>query len=231
MVFSGMPQAARRVLDQCAALGIAAALVLSACSNVDTARWTEEVKSWDGHVFQLEGYAEKDKGGWPLSHRGMTRFIEYYHRESGAYWKQPYGYQPVLFDIFNGRPVVVVQANSDSQCMLHGFPPEGALAFAWGVNGWVQVPFNGLPVDKMTFNVLRRIFDQEDSKKDARGHISLVDKRQRDLGDIRLSEWMLESGRTCAGVKEQVERGRKSDIPPAPVLTGFHGRPDRSEKG
>lgn len=218
------------MFDQWAALGIAAALVLSACSNVDTARWTEEVKSWDGHVFQLEGYAEQDKNGWPLSHRGTTRFIEYYHRATGAYWKQDFGYHPMVFDLVDGKPFVLLRANSDGQCFQHGHPPLGLIAFQWSGTEWKQTSLDGLPIDKMTFNVLRTIFDRKDSARDAQGSVSLLEKRRRDVSEIRLTEWIDQTGRRCLAVKAQPGQGR-CDCPPPPVLAGSHGSPKRFEKG
>lgn len=227
VVSYGMLQTARRAPFQWAALGMVAALLLAACSRVDTARWTEEVKSWDGRVFQLEGYAEQDKSGWPLSHRGTTRFIEYYHRESGAYWKQEYGYHPMVFDIVDRRPVVLLRANSDGQCYRYGYPPLGLIAFRWSGIGWEQIPLDGLPINEMAFNVLEGIFRREDAVRDAKGLVTLAEKRQRDLGEIRLTQWIEQSGKRCAKVKEQ---GLKVDAPPPPVLTGSHGRPNGFKK-
>lgn len=221
-----MPQAARRAPARWAALGIAAAMLLSACSNVERAQWTEEVKSWDGHIFQLDGYAEQDKSGYPLAHRGTTRFIEYYHRETGAYWKQPYGYQPAIFDLVAGRPVALVSVSSDGKCFDYGHPPLGLVAFEWTQRGWERIDPESLPIDKMTFNLLRSIFDRKDATKDAQGFISLSEKRQRDPGGIRLADWVDETGRRCLEVKRRPGQGRY-DGPPPPVLAGLHGQPAR----
>lgn len=227
VVSYGMLQTARRVPFRWAALGMVAALALSACSNVDTARWTEEVKSWDGHVFQLEGYAERDKSGWPLSHRGTTRFIEYYHPASGAYWKQQYGYHPAVFDFVGGKAIVLIEANTAGKCFLQGYPPLALLALRWTGTGWEQISVDGLPIEKMGFNVLRQIFDRKDSAKDAHGYVSLTEKRRRDPGEILLPDWINEWGRSCVKAKEQ---GLGVDGLAPPVLTGSHGSPQRFTK-
>lgn len=56
-----------------------------ACSGTDKAQWTEEVRSWDGSVFHLEGRGEIGSSGWPTAHRGTMRYVEYYHRPTQAY--------------------------------------------------------------------------------------------------------------------------------------------------
>ncbi len=217
--------------SRCNALfSVLAVLFLTACSDVDTARWTEEVKSWDGRNFRLEGYAEQRKNGWPMSHRGTTRFIEYYHRETGAYWKQDFGYHPVVFDLVDGKPVVLLRANSDGQCFQHGYPRLGLIAFRWSGAGWEQMSLDGLPIDKMSFNVLETIFDRKDPARDAQGSVSLLEKRRRDVSEVRLAEWIARTGRRCLEVKAQPGQGR-CDCPPPPVLTGSHGLPKRFENG
>lgn len=203
------------------------ALTLAACSNVDTARWTEEVKSFDGRVFVLEGYAERDRTGYPLEHRGPVRFIEYYHKDSGAYWKQTFGYHPAVFDVLDGSPIVLVTVETDGQCYQHGFPPLGLIGFRWVDGAWEQFVPDGLPVDKMTFNVLRRIFDRKDAAKDAQGFLSLSEKSKRDPGEIRLGRWIEEWGKRCATAKQQ---GLQVDAPPPPTLVGSHGNPKRFAK-
>ncbi len=196
------------------------------CSDVDTARWTEDVKSWDGRIFQLEGYAERGKSGWPLEHRGGIRFIEYYHPESGAYWKQQFGYQPVVFDFATNSVVVLLTANSDGKCHDYNFPPLGLIGFRWTNDGWESIAVETLPLDKMTFNLLREMFDREDASKDAQGFVSLPEKWRRSP-PISVSKWIEESGRRCASLKESKQ---KFDVPPPPTLTGSHGQPTRFTK-
>jgi len=207
------------------------AICLSICGCADRgdARWTEEVRSYDGSVFLLEGHASKGKMRIPGSRRTTIEYVEYYHRPSEAYWKQGTEYRPAVFDVVSGRPVVLVAAYSDSHCYRHGFPEQGFLAFEWTDRGWQETAMSNLPVDRMTFSVLRAIFHREDPKQDANGLITLAWKEAREP-TIQLAKRISEWGKRCADVRKDYEKGRVSEIGPAPLLTGFHGQPIFAKK-
>jgi len=203
---------------------VACVLVLvAACSRPESTRWVEQVQSWDGTVFKLEGYAELERSGFPLSVRGRIRFVEYYHRPSGAFWKQSYGYRPLVFDLVDGTPVAIIGVDSDGKCYWHGWPTPGLIALRWNGSGWEETPLTGLPIEKMRSNLMTYLVHSRDPAQDASGLLTLPEKRQRGWTDQPLSQWIAEYGGRCEKV-----RGLTLDIGPAPVLTGSHGVPTSS---
>lgn len=209
-------------------LVVAILLALIVCSpGPDVARWTEDVQAHDGSVFQLESRAERGKTGFPLEHRGPVHYVEYHHRASGAHWKTSFGYRPIIWDVAGGKDYVIVLTHDTASCVLFGYPKDSVLVFRWGPQGWEPTTLDGLPVEWMSFNVLRAMFDREDARKDARGHVTLDEKRERDPGLIRLSKWLAEWGQSRAKSKAAVEAGGigyQLGIS-RPKLEGSHGTP------
>lgn len=201
---------------------LASLLVLIAgCYRTDSARWLEQVPSWDGTVFKLEGHAEIPT--WLLlPNRGPTTFVSYYHRPTGAFWKQGYGYRPLVFDLVKGTPIVILGMDSDGKCYWHGWPTTRLVAYRWTGNGWEETSLSDLPIDKMRANLLTSIYHSRDASKDISGLITLPEKRGRGWLDLPLNEWTVKYGAPCE------RRVRFDNIGPAPILTGSHGVPIKS---
>ena len=195
------------------------------CSTSDTARWTEEVKSWDGTVFQLEGRAERGADGFPIAHRGPMHYIEYYHRPTKAYWRSPGGYFPRIFDLVNGVPYVVIHINNESQCMILNYPEKSLLIYRWdSTKGWQSVNSNELPPN-LEWNVMSLIFDSQDKTKDKRGFISLNNKVAEEGTRVgEFGTWNMQWGNNCAKQKLSGLKGETTQI--APNFLGFHGTPN-----
>lgn len=200
------------------------ASALSGCFSSDTARWTEEVRSSNGTMFQLEGHAEIGSNGWPTQHRGNLHYIEYYHRPTKAYWRSPGGFNPVTFDIVNGVPYVVILVANSLECSLMNYPEQGLLIHRWNsANGWERVQSTELPTN-LEMNLMQQVFDVRDKIGDAQGFISFDRKSYREGDRIgELTRWINEYGNSC-------EKYRKigpvqTDVK-APEFVGFHGKPN-----
>jgi hypothetical protein len=200
-------------------------LQLSACSGTDAARWTEEVRSSDGTIFQLEGRGEIGANGWPLQHRGSVRYVEYYHRQSGAYWRSGGGYRPVIAELAGGSLYMVVLVASPVGCYLTGFPEKGVLVHRWNPkNGWEHVDVSKMP-SGMEFNMLQQIFDGRSKHGDIQGYITLAEKFGHEGNRTgELARWVERNGNYCSAEKA-VGATVQTDAKP-PQLTGFHGKPD-----
>ena len=202
---------------------------MAACGGTDKAQWTEEVRSWDGSVFQLEGRGGIGSNGWPTAHRGKIRYVEYYHRPTQAYWRSSGGYRPIIFDLVNGVPYVVILIDNDMQCYLLNYPEEGLLIYKWNKTiGWQSVKPTELSL-KFEFNLMEQMFDTRNKKDDVKGFVSLRTKAIREGGDRvgDFAKWKAEYGSTCEKVKIQVMKGRKlSTDEKVPSFEGFHGNPN-----
>jgi hypothetical protein len=199
---------------------------MTGCNGSDTARWTEEVKSWNGSVFQLEGRGEIGSSGWPTAHRGAIRYVEYHHRSTQAYWKSSGEYQPIIFDLVNGVPYVVIVISNDFECYMTNYPEQGLLIYKWNIsNGWQSVKAENLP-PKFEFNLMEQMFNTRDKSRDVKGFVSLSTKVIREGGDRigDFKKWKDSYGSECE--KQKRLGGTWKTDAKVPNYLGFHGKPN-----
>ena len=155
---------------------------VAGCSRVDTAEWSEEVQLHDGSVVVLDARAKRGSSGFPTAHRGGLISWELCFRPQKAYWKSSAAYKPIVFEIVNGKPYVVVPLGDCVECKLHNFPTFSALVYRWEGDGWKRAAPEELPTSS-TPNLLSTIWTDRDSSHDARGFYTLEMKRHRDWGN------------------------------------------------
>lgn len=154
-------------------------IAVAGCSQVDTAEWSEEVQLHDGSVVVIDARATLGRYGFPTAHRGGRISWELCFRSQKAYWKSSAAYKPVVFEIVNGKPYVVVPLGDCVECKLHDFPTFSALVYRWEGNGWKRAAPEELPATS-TPNLLSNVWSASDSSRDASGHYTLGEKRKRD---------------------------------------------------
>jgi hypothetical protein len=150
---------------------------LAGCAGNEI-KWTEEVLLHDGTVVQVKRRTEITATGFPTQTRGLRKFFELCYPPAGVYWKSKPEYPPEAFDIIQGKVYVRVPVNGCTTCMLHGYPEADALYLVWTDGVWKALPGNEAPA-QLKFNLLA--FDYGgDPAKDARGLITLAEKKRRD---------------------------------------------------
>jgi hypothetical protein len=162
---------------------IAAACVLitplfAACAPTDI-KWTEQVKLHDGSVIEVKRRTELSATGFPTSSRGKPRYHELCYAPKGIVWKSKPEYKPEAFDIVDGKAYVRVPLGGCAACMLHGFPDTNSIYFTWSGKEWVKLGEKDAPA-QLAFNLLEATHGDDDGSLDARGLITLADKRKRD---------------------------------------------------
>jgi hypothetical protein len=141
-------------------------------------KWTEEVLLHDGTVVQVKRRTEITASGFPTQRRGLRKFFELCYAPGAVYWRSKPEYPPEAFDIIEGKVYVKVPVNACSACMAHGYPESDAIYFVWAQRAWKKLDEKEAPT-QMKFNLLA--FDYGGNpEKDARGLITLTEKRRRD---------------------------------------------------
>lgn len=162
-----------------AVLGIVAA---SGC-NGEEIKWTEEVQLHDGRIVQLKRKTEIGASGFPVQRRGFDHFYEFCYEPMGMHWKMRASWSPDIFDIVDGRAYLHVPLGDCFECQLQGYPESNALAFVWENGVWKRIPYEDFP-ESLRWNLLRGS-EGAQSKDDARGLVTLAQKRSRDYGLIQ----------------------------------------------
>lgn len=200
------------------AIGLSATmLTTSGCASNNEIKWSEEVQLHDGSVVQVKRRTELSASGFPIQSRGFAKFHELCYAPMGVYWKSKPEYRITVFDIVDGKPTVKVPVQGCTTCMLQGYPAWDAVYFEWDRGAWRKVEENE-KLRGLRFNLLSQSHILDDGKNDARGLITLAEKRRRD-GSIY--ESMRVTGRTGPGLpigecqkckSEKVETSRTSDV-------------------
>lgn len=161
---------------------VSAALLLlpltAGCAPTDL-KWTEEVKLHDGRTIQVKRRTELSATGFPAAKRGSYRYHEFCYAPAGIHWKSQPQYKPEAFDIFGGKAYVRVPLGGCTACMLHGFPATNSIYFVWSGSKWAKVDETQAPAG-LRFNLLSATHEDDDGAFDARGLVTLADKRKRD---------------------------------------------------
>lgn len=162
-----------------AALAFLLLVPLSAgCAPTDI-KWTEEVKLHDGKVIQVKRRTELSATGFPTAQRGHSRYHELCYAPMGVYWKSHPQYKPEAFDVLDGKAYMRVPLRGCAACMHHGFPASNTITFAWSGGKWTKVEEAEVP-PQLRFNLLSRTHGDDDGSFDAKGLVTLADKRDRD---------------------------------------------------
>jgi hypothetical protein len=148
------------------------------CAPTDI-KWTEEVKLHDGKVIQVKRRTELSATGFPLAKRGSYRYHELCYAPMGVYWKSHPQYKPEAFDVFGDKAYIKVPLSGCTACMLHGYPATNAIYFVWSDGKWARLDEAKVP-SELRFNLLSSTHGDDDGAFDARGLITLADKRKRD---------------------------------------------------
>ena len=160
--------------------------VTAGCAPTDI-KWTEEVKLHDGKTIQVKRRTELSATGFPTAKRGNYRYHELCYAPMGVYWKSYPQYKPEAFDIFGDKAYVRVPLGGCTACMLHGFPASNSIYFVWSGKQWTKVDETRVPAEHR-FNLLSSTHGDDDGSRDAKGLITLADKRKRDASIYRSLE-------------------------------------------
>jgi len=185
--FSAVVRSRRITARVVGALALLLLLPLTAgCAPTDI-EWTEEVKLHDGKVIQVKRRTGLSATGFPTAKRGGYRYHELCYVPMGIHWKSLPQYKPEAFDVFGGKAYVRVPLGGCTACMLHGFPATNSIYFVWSGSEWTKVDETQAP-EGLRFNLLSATHGDDDGAFDARGLITLADKRKRDSSIYRSLE-------------------------------------------
>jgi hypothetical protein len=151
---------------------------VASCAPTDI-KWTEEVKLHDGKIIQVKRRVELSVAGFPIQKRGQYQYHEFCYAPMGIYWKSKPEYKPEAFDIVGERAYVRVPLAGCAACMLHGFPATNSIYFVWSGKQWSKVEETQVP-EQLRFNLMVSTHGDDDGSFDARGLVTLADKRKRD---------------------------------------------------
>lgn len=170
-----LPNSVNKTTFFLAALALSAGACWGASRDI---KWSEDVKLHDGTVIVVKRRIELGGAVSPAARRGHPRYHELCYAEKGIYWRSKPEYEPELFDIVAGKAYVRVPLRGCSSCMLHDFPGNNAVQFVWDGNTWVKIDRKDLP-PSLRFNLLSAPYGDDESY-DAKGHVTLLEKRTRD---------------------------------------------------
>ncbi len=169
---------ARRIRRACSLAVFAVTSIMSGCATNEI-KWTEEVQLSDGRVVQVKRRTELTESGFPLQTRGLSKFHELCYAPLNLYWKSKPPYRLWVFDIVDGRAVIKVPVNGCTECTVHNYPTADALYFEWIGESWKKIDENE-KLRNLQFNLLDQTHILDDGKDDARGLVTLSEKRRRD---------------------------------------------------
>jgi hypothetical protein len=129
-------------------------LNLSACSGVETASWTEEVRLHDGRFIEVSRKVKSHKGGM-LSDSGTGGNIEFEikYAPMKVVWKGPAELSPASFEIFDGVPHLVFFIHSSKYCIPKKKSDYADLFMRWREGQWEEVAQADFPIDKALMNL------------------------------------------------------------------------------
>ena len=153
------------------------------CAPTDI-KWTEEVKLHDGKTIQVKRRTELSASGFPTAKRGHYRYHELCYAPMGITWMSKPEYKPEAFDVFGDKAYVRVPLGGCAACMLHGYPATNSIYFVWSGKQWTKVKETQVPAE-LRFNLLSATHGDDDGSRDAKGLITLADKRKRDASIYR----------------------------------------------
>jgi len=185
-------------------IGLVATLLGTNGCATNEIKWTEEVQLSDGSVVQVKRRTELSESGFPLQTRGFEKLHELCYAPLNLYWKSKSPYRPWVFDFVDGKAVIKVPVTGCTECTVHAYPAADALYFEWSNASWKRVEETE-KLRSLKFNLLDQSHILDDGKNDARGLITLAEKRRRD-GSIY--ESMRATGRTGPAKPGACERCR-----------------------
>lgn len=156
------------------------ALLASPAGASNEIKWTEEVLLHDGSVVQIKRRTELTNSGFPVQRRGFSKYHELCYPPLGVHWRSKPQYRPQSFDIIDKKAYVKVPVHACIECMLHDYPESDALVFVWSGEVWRKVDEKDAP-PQLKFNLLSKSHHMGDDTDDARGLITLAEKRKRDV--------------------------------------------------
>jgi hypothetical protein len=180
-------------------------------------KWTEEVSLHDGSMVLVKRRTELTESGFPVQQRGVAKFHELCYQPLGVYWKSKPEYPPHVFDVVNGKAYVKVPVQGCTTCMLQDYPESDSVYLEWSDGAWKRVPENAL-LRSLRYNMLsgthasgnyrdeRGVVVPAESY-DARGLITLAEKRRRDAS---VYHGMNNTGRPGPGAPGACEKCRNS---------------------
>jgi len=149
---------------------------------METSFWKEEVILLSGEVLLVERtmthgpdeWQRKGKGNISYQELSFTRKNQRYKWEaSGDDWQ--WGAVPLILDIINEMPVIIMPVSQWLPCSRYDFPQEGLVAFRFNENGWKRVSFMDLP-QTFKLNLLHSSMGVRSSSTYDRNKIDLATK-------------------------------------------------------
>ncbi len=150
--------------------------------GMETSFWKEEVTLLSGEVLLVERTMIHDPDEWQRKGKGnnsyqalsFTRKNQHYKWEAyGDDWQ--WGAVPLILDIINEMPVIIMPVSQWLPCSRYDFPQEGLVAFIFNENGWKRVSFTDLPTT-FKLNLLHSSMGVRSSSTYDRNKIDLATK-------------------------------------------------------
>ncbi len=193
----------KRHRDALIALLATVIVAVSGCgSNVDEARWSEEVLLHDGTMVVVEREARRKPSGFPDTRRGALLHESLRYAPLGVAWKvDNHSRSAFSFEIFEGVPHLLLFVHVDEWC--RGKDPKQFTAefYRWERGRWVEMRQEEFPMQRALMNLYRAYWGQT-RDADAKGLVSWGEKAREDgfFHDkpVTVHEWLTRSSRNCA---------------------------------
>lgn len=117
----------------------------------ETIYWDEDVSLQNGQTLLIHRTAKFGPDEWGRSGQGPQKHqsIKFKLNNTNIKWeiddKSPVTSTPIIFDFFNGDPVVVLPVYDWAACNKYGFPRNGLVAFIYKKDNWSQIEVSALP--------------------------------------------------------------------------------------
>jgi hypothetical protein len=173
----------QKVLNMKIFTAVLLTLLLTGCASVYVEKhpvieWSEDVKLSDGRIIQLKRKTELTKSGFPLHKRGVYKSHSYCYEPMQIQWTTYGGYKPDIFDIVDGKAYLHLPISGCFTCEKYEYPETSALYFVWKDDHWTRIEHDAFP-EQSEWNLLIDPVS-ENPKKDAKGHLTVEQKRARD---------------------------------------------------
>jgi hypothetical protein len=158
-------------------------LLLTGCASAYVEKhpvieWSEDVKLSDGQIIQIKRKTELTKSGFPLHKRGVYKSHSYCYEPMQIQWTTYGGLKPDIFDIVDGKAYLHLPISGCFTCEKYNYPETNALYFTWEKDHWMRIDHEDFP-EQSEWNLLIDPIS-ENPKKDAKGHLTVAQKRARD---------------------------------------------------
>ena len=119
----------------------------SGCSDLDVAKWREEVELADGQIVVITRRETRKKSGFPLSIRGPVVKRELILPWGRPSWVEKDFAYPLALEIRDERYFLAVNIQSRKLCAKYDDPPSSVVYLEWKINSWVRIAREEFPAN------------------------------------------------------------------------------------